>query len=82
MLAEGRTIPKLELVLQQYLSPDPYDSDPVMVYASQELIKDAKDLRFGYDRDLSYAPCHRRISHFAVLTVPTETQSKRRKVQE
>ena len=34
MLAEGRNMSKLELVLQQYLSPDPYDSDPSMMYAS------------------------------------------------
>jgi hypothetical protein len=82
MLTEGRTMSKLELVLQQYLSADPYDPDPVVVYASQELIKDVKDLRFGYNGDLSYASCHRGISPFAVLTVPMETQAKRRKVQE
>jgi hypothetical protein len=70
-------------VLQQYLSADPYDPDPVLVYASQELIKDVKDLRFGYNGDLSYASCHRGIiSPFAVLTVLMETQAKRRKVQE
>ena len=83
MLTEGRTsMSKLELVLQQYLSADPYDPDPVLVYTSQELIKDIKDLRFGYNEDLSYASCHHGLSPFAVLTVPMETQVKRRKVQE
>jgi hypothetical protein len=82
MLTEGRTMSKLELVLQQYLSADPYNPDPVLVYVSQELIKDVKDLRFGYNGDLSYASYHRGISPFAVLAVPMETQAKRRKVQE
>jgi hypothetical protein len=81
MLTEGRTMSKLELALQQYLSAEPYDPDPVLVYALQELIKDIKDLRFGYNGDLSYVSCHRDIPPFAMITFLMEIQAKQRKVQ-
>ena len=50
MLAEGRTVPKVEAVLQNFLLPTDDELDPVKVYVSPELVRDIKDLRFGYER--------------------------------
>jgi hypothetical protein len=82
MLAEGRTMPKVEAVLQQYLAPAHNDWDPIRIYVSAELVRDMKDLKFGWGNENTYDTCHRGISPFAVLQVSMEQQTKRRKVQE
>jgi hypothetical protein len=82
MLTEGRTMAKVEAVLQRYFAPDPMDWDPVKIYVSAELTRDLKDLRFGYGNENTYDTCHRGISPFAVLQVSMEQQNKRRKIQE
>ena len=82
MLAEGRTMPKVEAVLQQFLAPAYNDWDPIRIYVSAELVRDMKDLKFGWGNENTYDTCHRGISPFAVLQVSMEQQTKRRKVQE
>ena len=82
MLAEGRTMPKVEAVLQQYLAPSVGDWDPIRIYVSAELVRDMKELKFGWGNENTYDTCHRGISPFAVLQVSMEQQTKRRKVQE
>ena len=76
MLVEGRTLPKVEAVLQNFLLPTDEELDPVKVYVSPELVHDIKDLSFGYDDDLSFENCHRGISPFAVMAVAMEHQAK------
>ena len=82
MLAEGRTLPRVEAVLQRALAPPPGDWDPVRIYVSAELVRDMKDLKFGWANENTYDTCHRGISPFAVLQVSMEVQNKRRKIQE
>ena len=82
ILAEGRSMVKVEAVLQKCLAPAPDDWDPVRVYISQELVRDVKDLKFGWGNENTYDTCHRGMSPFAVLQVSMEQQTKRRKTQE
>ena len=82
MLAEGRSLPKIEAVLQQFLAPAPTDWDPIRMYVSAELVRDMKDLKFGWGNENTYDTCHRGISPFAVLQISMEQQTKRRKIQE
>lgn len=82
MLSEGRSMPKIEAVLQQFLAPAASDWDPVRIYVSTELVRDMKDLKLGWGNENTYDTCHRGISPFAVLQVSMEQQTKRRKVQE
>jgi hypothetical protein len=81
-LAEGRSMVKVEAVLQKFLAPAPNDWDPISVYASQELVRDMKDLKFGWGNENTHDTCHRGISPFTVLQVSTDQQTKRRKTQE
>jgi hypothetical protein len=82
MLTEGRTVSKVEAVLQNYLAPTSEELDPVRIYVSPELVRDIKELKFGYDNDLSFENCHRGISPFCVMSVTVEHQAKRRRIQE
>jgi hypothetical protein len=82
LLAEGRSMVKVEAVLQKLMAPALDDWDPVRVYVSQELVRDMKDLKFGWGNENTYDTCHRGISPFAVLQVSMEQQTKRRKTQE
>lgn len=82
MLVEGRTLPKVEAVLQNFLTPTVDELDPVKIYVSPELVRDVKELRYGYDNDLSFENCHRGISPFCVMAVTVENQAKRRRLQE
>lgn len=82
MLAEGRTIPKVEAVLHKFLSPPIGDWDPIRIYVSTELVRDMKDLKFGWGNENTYDTCHRGISPFAVLQVSMEQQQKRRRINE
>ncbi|KAI2490032.1 hypothetical protein MHU86_24547 [Fragilaria crotonensis] len=81
-LAEGRSMVKVEAVLQKFLTPAPNDWDPIRVYVSQELVRDMKDLKFGWGNENTHDTCHRGISPFAVLQVSMDQQTKRRKTQE
>ena len=82
ILAEGRSMVKVEAVLQKFMAPAADDWDPIRVYISQELVRDMKDLKFGWGNENTYDTCHRGISPFAVLQVSMEQQTKRRKTQE
>jgi hypothetical protein len=82
LLAEGRSMVKVEAVLHKLMAPALDDWDPVRVYVSQELVRDMKDLKFGWGNENTYDTCHRGISPFAVLQVSMEQQTKRRKTQE
>lgn len=82
MLVEGRTLTKIEAVLQNYLLLTEEELDPVKIYVSPELVRDVKELRYGYDNDLSYENCHRGISPFCVMAVTVEHQAKCRQIQE
>ncbi len=73
---------RVEAVLQQFLAPNPGDWDPIRIYVLAELVRDVKDLKFGWGNENTYDTCHRGISLFAVLQVSMEQQNKRRKVQE
>ena len=81
-LAEGRSMVKVEAVLQKFLTPTPNDWDPIRVYISQELVRDMKDLKFGWGNENTHDTCHRGISPFAILQVSMDQQTKRRKTQE
>ena len=82
LLAEGRSMVKVEAVLHKFLAPIADDWDPIQIYVSQELVRDIKDLKFGWGNENTYDTCHRGISPFAVLQVSMEQQTKRRKTQE
>ena len=82
ILAEGRSMVKVEAVLQKFLAPASDDWDPIRIYVSQELVRDMKDLKFGWGNENTYDTCHRGITPFAVLQVTMEQQTKRRKTQE
>ena len=75
-------MPKVEAVLQNFLLPTDEEMDPAKAYVSPELVRDIKDLRFGYDNDLLFENCRRGISPFAALAVTMEYQAKRRRIQE
>ena len=81
-LAEGRSMVKVKAVLQKFLAPAPIDWDPISVYASQELVRDMKDLKFGWGNENTHDTCHRGILQFTVLQISTDQQTKRRKTQE
>ena len=81
-LAEGRSMVKVEAVLQMYLAPPPDDWDPIRLYVSQELVRDMKDLKLGWGNENTYDTCHRGITPFAVMQVSMDQQTKRRKTQE
>jgi hypothetical protein len=46
-LAEGRSMVKVEAVLQKFLAPTPDNWDPICLYVLQELVRDMKDLKLG-----------------------------------
>jgi hypothetical protein len=73
---------KVEAVLQKFLAPAPNDWDSISVYASQELVRNMKDLKFGWGNKNTHDACHQGISSFTVLQVSTDQQTKRRKTQE
>ena len=81
-LAEGRSMVKVEAVLQKFLAPAPNNWDPISIYASQELVRDMKDLEFGRGNENTHDTCHRGILPFTLLQVSTDQQTKRRKTQE
>jgi hypothetical protein len=82
-LAKGRSMVKVEAMLQKFLAPAPNNWDPISVYASQELVRDMKDLKFGWGNKNTQNTCHRGISPFTVLQgVSRDQQTKRRKTQE
>jgi hypothetical protein len=81
-LAEGRSRVKVEAVLQKFLVPAPNDWDPISVYALQELVRDMKDLKFGWGKENTHDTCHQGILPFTVLQVSTDQQTKRCKTLE
>jgi hypothetical protein len=81
-LAEGKSMVKVEAVLQKFLAPAPNDCDTISVYASQELLRDMKDLKFGWGNENTHNTCHRGISPHTVLQVSTDKQTRRGKTQE
>ena len=50
-LAEGRSMVKVEAVLQKILAPTPDDWDPIRLYVSKELVCDMKDLKLGWGNE-------------------------------
>ncbi len=72
---------KVKAVLQKFLAPAPNYWDPISVYASQELVRDMKDLKFGWGNENTHDTYHRGISPFT-FQVSTDQQTKRRKTQE
>ncbi len=81
-LTEVRLMVKVEVMLQKFLVPAPNDWDPISVYASQELVRDMKDLKFGWGNKNTHDTCHRGISPFTVLQGSMGQQTKRCKTQE
>jgi hypothetical protein len=73
---------KVEAVLQKFMAPAVDDWDPIRVYILQELVRDMKDLKFGWGNKNTYDTCHWGISPFAVLQVLMEQQTKRWKTRE
>jgi hypothetical protein len=76
LLAKGRSIVKVEAVLQKFLAPAPNDWDLISVYASQELVRDMKDIKFGWGNENTHDTRHRGILPFTVLRVSTDQQTK------
>ncbi len=80
---EVRSMVKVQAILQKFLAPAPNDWDPISVYASQELVRDMKNLKFGWGNENAHdTSCHRGISPFNILQVSTDQQTKCRKNQE
>lgn len=69
-------------MLQKFLTPTPNDWDPISVYVPQELVRDMKDLKFGWGNENTHNTCHCWISPFAVLQVSMDQQTKRCRTQE
>lgn len=82
LLTEGRTLSKVDAVLTNFLEPDPESELPIHIFVTPEMVKDVKDLRFGYNRDYSYETCHRGISPFAVVAITQANASSRRRAQD
>ncbi len=61
-LAEGRSMVKVEAVLQKFLAPAPDDWNPIRLYVSQELVRDMKDLKLGWDNENAHNTGHRGMS--------------------
>ena len=53
---------KVEAVMQKFLSPASNNWDPIRVYVSQELVREMKDLKFGWGNENTHDTCHRGIS--------------------
>jgi hypothetical protein len=69
---------KVDSVLHQCLALD-YDADvPVHIFVTQDMVRDLKDLRFGWNQDLSFETCHRGVSPFAVVAVSQENAAIQR----
>ena len=73
-LSKGRSMIKVEAVLQKFLAPAPNNWDPISVYASQELVRYMKDLKFGWGNENTHDKCHRGILPFTVLQVSTDNK--------
>jgi hypothetical protein len=53
MMQEGRTKSSIERILALALAPDPESEHPINVFVSQDLVANAKTLRYGWNGDLS-----------------------------
>jgi hypothetical protein len=82
ILTEGRTVERVQAVLQVRLKPDQNADHPVYIHVSRDMAQDVKELRFGYGGDKDYASCHRGISPFAVVPVSAEAASMHRRAQD
>ena len=78
MMEEGRTLPLIESILQEAFTPLPDAESPVHIFVSADLVRDVKDLRFGFNNDLSFEICHRGISPFTVTAMSHEQASSRK----
>jgi hypothetical protein len=81
ILTEGRTVERVQAVLQVRLKPDTSEH-PVYIHVSRDMAQDLKELRFGYGGDKDYASCHRGISPFAVVPVSAESATSQRRAQD
>ena len=82
MMEEGRTLPRIEALLQEAFIPTPDAESPVHIFVSADLVRDVKDLRFGFNNDLSFEICHRGISPFTVTAMSHEQASSRKRLHE
>ena len=82
-MEERRTLPRVEAILQEAFVPLPDAESPVHIFVSADLVRDVKDLRFGFNNDLSsFEICHRGISPFTVVAMSHEQASSRKRLHE
>jgi hypothetical protein len=72
MMEEGRTLPRIKAILQEAFVPLPDAESPIHIFVSADLVRDIKDLRFGFNNDLSFEICHHGISPFTVAAMSHE----------
>jgi hypothetical protein len=82
MMGEGRTLPRIESILQEAFIPLPDAESQVHIFVSADLVRDVKDLRFGFNNDLSFEICHRGISPFTVTAMSHGQASSRKRLHD
>jgi hypothetical protein len=82
MMEEGRTLLRIESILQEAFTPLLDAESPVHIFVSVDLVRDVKDLRFGFSNDLSFEICHRGISPFTVTAMSHEQVSSRKRLHD
>jgi hypothetical protein len=80
MMEEGRTLSRIEAIFQEAFVPLPDAGSPVHIFVSADLVHDVKDLRFGFNNDLSFEICHRGISPLTVAAMSHEQASSRKRL--
>jgi hypothetical protein len=83
MLEEGRTRVCTQALMRELLQPNKENMfHVVQVLVSEEMTKDFKNLDFGFNRDITYATCHRGILLFIVIPVSLAQASQRCRMAE
>jgi hypothetical protein len=76
MMEEGRTLPRIEAILQEAFAPLPDAESPAHIYVSADLVRDVKVLRFGFNNDLSFE------IFFTVAAMSHEQASARKRLHD
>jgi hypothetical protein len=56
--------------------------EAVTIYVTDNMVKDIKELNFGFSGDMTYAMCHRGLSPFTVADISMQTASQRQRLAE
>ena len=82
MMEEGRILPRIEAIVQEAFVPFPDAESSVHIFVSADLMRDVKDLRFGFINDLSFDICHHGISPFTVAAMSHEQASSYKRLHD